>query len=98
MVDKAKEDSTCEYCDENEAKDILNSEIDELDDVFLTFSDDSDVFDARYIKTFYELSNLRVFYDRGCLRLTRGDDIGCLDHSEDRVVIKYCPMCGRKLG
>lgn len=87
----------CKYCNDDNTKDILKSDIDELDDIFLSFAKDTDEFKASYIRTFYEAEKLGVFYDRGYLRLTRGDDIGCLDHSEDRVKMNYCPMCGRKI-
>jgi len=32
----------------------------------------------------------------GYLRLGDRDDMQCLDH-EDKIEIKFCPMCGRKL-
>lgn len=36
------------------------------------------------------------FIDRGFLRFVNKDDMGCLDHG-DKVVIKYCPFCGKVL-
>ena len=59
----------CKYCDDE--VDILSSEIEILDDIFITFSKDSDEFSSKYIKQFYETKRLRVFYDRGYLRLTK---------------------------
>lgn len=85
----------CKYC-ENEV-DLLAAEVEELDDIFLTFADDRQQFTAGHIRTFYDINQVRVFYDRGYLRLTKGEDVGCLDHSEDRIKINFCPICGNNL-
>lgn len=97
-MEYAKEENMergCEYCKDED--DILSSDLEVIDDIFITFSKDDDTFTSKYIKGFYETERLRVFYDRGYLRLTKGDDIGCLDHSEDRIKANYCINCGKKL-
>lgn len=87
----------CKYCNEDENANLLESDIEMLDDIFLCFAEDSLMIKAGDIRKHYETEQLRVFYDRGNLRLTKGDDICCLDHSEDRIEISFCPMCGRKI-
>lgn len=38
----------------------------------------------------------QIIVDRGYIRLCNTDDMQCLDHGE-KIKIKYCPMCGKKL-
>lgn len=81
----------CEFCQEE--KDILNGEIDRINNICFV-SDDKKTITIGELKELCEEEELRIFIDRGHLRVTQGDDIGCLDHSIDYVKINFCPMCG----
>ena len=85
----------CDYCDNGKV--LLKGKIDKFNDICLFGLKDEDVIRVRELKAYFEEERIRVFYDRGYIRLTVGDDIGCLDHSEDKIKINYCPMCGRSL-
>lgn len=85
----------CEIC--KEERDLLFGTIETFNDIYLLGQKDGDSLDVATIKRALEEEEIRVFFDRGCLRLTIGDDINCLDHSIDYVKINYCPACGREL-
>lgn len=85
----------CKYCKEDEM--LLQDEIEKFDDICLFMKKDEDTIATKVIKQFIGTEKLRVFIDRGYLRVTIGDDIGCLDHSVDRIKINFCPNCGEKI-
>lgn len=86
----------CKYCNNDEI--LLSGKLEVLSDLAFFGNKDLDQVYVQDVKQFLEDELVRVFYDnRGYLRLTVGDDIGCLDHSEDRIKINYCPMCGKSL-
>lgn len=86
----------CKYCEEDVV--LLKGNVEILSGLAF-FGSNSDL-DKMYIKDVKQLLEeevIQVFYDRGHLRLTIGEDIGCLDHSEDRIKVNYCSMCGGKI-
>lgn len=86
----------CNYCSNDEV--LLSGNIEVLSNLAFFGNSDLDKVYVQDVKQFLENEIIQVFYDnRGYLRLTIGDDIGCLDHSEDRIKINYCPMCGESL-
>lgn len=86
----------CKYCNDDEI--LLSGNIEILNDLIFFGSDDLDKVYIQDVRQFLENEVIQVFYDnRGYLGLTIGDDTGCLDHSEDRIKINYCPMCGESL-
>ncbi len=85
----------CEIC--KEERDLLFGTIETFNDIYLFGKKDSDSLEVETIKEAIEEEVVRVFFDRGRLRLTIGEDINCLDHSIDYVKINYCPSCGREL-
>ena len=48
------------------------------------------------IKKAFE-EEIKVFIDRGHLRLTQGEDIGCIDHSIDIIKANFCFNCRDKI-
>ena len=85
----------CEFCIVE--KDLLSCYIESLDNLFLFGLKNDDTIEVSKIRKALGSEEVRVFFDRGYLRLTMGEDIGCLDHSLDYIKIKYCPNCGREL-
>lgn len=86
----------CDYCEHGKV--LLKSNIEVLSNTFGFGCRIEDVIIYKDVYDSLEKESVRVFYDsRGALRLTFGDDIGCLDHSEDTIKINYCPMCGKDL-
>lgn len=87
----------CKYCDNKSTLDILNGEIGNFNDVCLFGMEPLDTITYKELQKYFSTNKIKVFYDRGHLRLTEGEDIECLDHSLNQVRINYCPMCGREI-
>ena len=86
----------CEFC--HKEKDLLVGTIERFNDACLFGMKHTDLIKASTVYQAFERDEVRVFYDtRGYLRLVRGEDIGCLDHSMDILKTNYCPMCGIRL-
>ena len=79
----------CNYCDDNN---ILIKKDDLISPTSFGWGDD----DTKINLSQTANLSLIVFVDRGYLRLADAEDCGCLDHDE-KILINYCPMCGKKL-
>ena len=85
----------CEYC--KEEKDLLKGEIEKFNDICMFMKKDEETIPVKTIRECFETEEVRVFIDRGYLRLTQGEDIGCIDHSIDIIEVNFCPNCGSKI-
>lgn len=79
----------CEFCEDGKT---LLKEIDLISKSSWGWGNDEVEVKLKNTCTF----ELRVFIDRGYLRLVDPDDCGCLDHGQ-KVLINYCPMCGKRI-
>lgn len=85
----------CRICEGKQ--DLLGGSMEVFNDVYLFGLKKEENMKVETILEAFEKEDIRVFCDRGHIRLTKGDDINCLEHSLDYVKINFCPMCGLKL-
>lgn len=85
----------CEYC--KKEKSLLKGEIEKFNDIYLFMKKDEETLSVKTIKEGFEKEEIKVFIDRDYLRLTQGEDIGCIDHSIDIMKANFCLNCGEKI-
>lgn len=83
----------CRYCQQE--KPLLKGIVDQFQQASIFGLEKNDMLPVKNIWIEEEVA--QVFIDRGFMRLTIGDDIGCLDHSVDLMKVNFCPNCGDKI-
>ena len=82
----------CKYCDGSSI--LIKAYKDDLDNLIFFAKKDNDMVSKAEVVKHIGSEEVNVSIDRGYLRLTYGEDIACLDHSEGMLKINFCPVCG----